>query len=587
MRIAKRKIILPLVVFLVGIGVLAGTLCAIRAGQVRQNRVMAELNAMNYAEHMKTDLMSGIRVVETLEQVLVSENGKIDKFARIAKNMMTSSIQSIQIAPDGIVTEIYPEEGNEAGKIDLIHDEKRGKISCYARDNHVMTMQGPFELKQGGYGIAVRNPVYLENDEGQETFWGFTIVIIRVPEIFDESFKALSDFGYQYRLLKTVSPWDTAYEVVDSSDGEMVNPVAYTFDMGGIEWKLEVMPQSEWKTGKFMYSVLGGGMVIVLLLTGLTCAMLILDEHRKRFKGLAVTDALTGIYNRHGFDESVTRYLKEHPKNHCVGVQFDIDDFKFINDMYGHISGDRALQALAESMRSFFGRNVFLGRSGGDEFCIFIPDCTCEEAKNRMEQFTKLARTFEYDGEEHTFSISLGYAEYPLHAGDYKQLMRCADAALYQVKLRGKNGCMAYRDGISMEIRTRLGFALKDVSENLPGAFIIYRADKDDDTILFANRELIKLTGCRDMDDLLDYTGSSFSGLIREDEREMVEQDIWQQINEENVNDYVHFHMKKKDGSCLHVLDHGRIVENGRYGEVFYVLIMNSQSIEEHYKEVV
>ena len=86
------------------------------------------------------------------------------------------------------------------------------------------------------------------------------------------------------------------------------------------------------------------------------------------------------------------------------------------------------------------------------------------------------------------------------------------------------------------------------------------------------------------MDDLLDYTGNSFSGLIREDEREMVEQDIWQQINEENVNDYVHFHMKKKDGSCLHVLDHGRIVENGRYGEVFYVLIMNSQSIEEHYK---
>lgn len=584
MRIVKKKIILPMMVFIVGISVLAGTLCSIRAGQLKQNREMANLNAMNYAEHIKTDLMSGIGVAETLEQVLVSENGKIEKFTQIAKNMMTSSIQSIQIAPDGIVTDIYPEEENEAGRIDLIHDTDRGKISCYARDNHVMIMQGPFKLKQGGYGIAVRNPVYLQNNEGQETFWGFTIVIIRVPDIFDESFKALLDFGYQYRLLKTVSPWDMTYEVVDSSDGEIVNPVSYSFEMGGIEWKLEVMPQSEWKTGTYMYGVLGGGMVIVLLLTGLTCVMVILDEHRKRFKGLAVTDALTGIYNRHGFDELVTRYLKEYPKKHCIGVQFDIDDFKFINDMYGHTSGDRALQALAGSMRDFFGGKAFLGRSGGDEFCIFLPDCAGDEAKELMEKFTKLERTFEYDGEEHTFSISLGYAEYPLHACDYRQLMRCADAALYQVKLRGKNGCMAYRDGISMEIRTRLGFDLKDVSENLPGAFIIYRASKDDDTILFANRELIKLTGCRDMDDLLDYTGNSFSGLIREDEREMVEQDIWQQINEENVNDYVHFHMKKKDGSCLHVLDHGRIVENGRYGEVFYVLIMNSQSIEEHYK---
>ena len=584
MRIVKKKIILPLMVFIVGISVLAVTLCAIRAGLLKQNREMANLNAVNYAEHIKTDLMSGIGVVETLEQVLVSENGKIEKFTQIAENMMTSSIQSIQIAPEGIVTDIYPEEGNEVGRIDLIHDTDRGKISCYARDNHVMIMQGPFKLKQGGYGIAVRNPVYLQNNEGQKTFWGFTIVIIRVPDIFDESFKSLSDFGYRYRLLKMVSPWDMTYEVVDSSDGEIVNPVSYTFEMGGIEWKLEVMPQSEWKTGTYMYGVLGGGMVIVLLLTGLTCVMVILDEHRKRFKGLAVTDALTGIYNRHGFDELVTRYLKEHPKNHCIGVQFDIDDFKFINDMYGHTSGDRALQALAGSMRDFFGGKAFLGRSGGDEFCIFLPDCAGDEAKELMEKFTKLERTFEYDGEEHTFSISLGYAEYPLHACDYRQLMRCADAALYQVKLRGKNGCMAYRDGISMEIRTRLGFALNDVSENLPGAFIIYRASKDDDTIFFANRELIKLTGCRDMDDLLDYTGNSFSGLIREDEREMVEQDIWQQINEENVNDYVHFHMKKKDGSCLHVLDHGRIVENGRYGEVFYVLIMSSQSIEEHYK---
>ena len=50
-------------------------------------------------------------------------------------------------------------------------------------------MQGPFQLKQGGYGIAVRNPVYLDQKDGQETFWGFTIVIIRVPDIFADSVK--------------------------------------------------------------------------------------------------------------------------------------------------------------------------------------------------------------------------------------------------------------------------------------------------------------------------------------------------------------------------------------------------------------
>ena len=52
---------------------------------------------------------------------------------------------------------VYPEEGNEAGKIDLFNDADRGEISRYARDNHIEIMQGPFQLEQGGYGMAVRN----------------------------------------------------------------------------------------------------------------------------------------------------------------------------------------------------------------------------------------------------------------------------------------------------------------------------------------------------------------------------------------------------------------------------------------------
>ena len=59
-------------------------------------------------------------------------------------------------------------------------------------------MQGPFQLKQGGVGITIRNPVYLENESGDKYFWGFTISIIRVPEIFSNSVNALEDFGYYY-----------------------------------------------------------------------------------------------------------------------------------------------------------------------------------------------------------------------------------------------------------------------------------------------------------------------------------------------------------------------------------------------------
>lgn len=97
-------------------------------------------------------------------------------------------------------------------------------------------IQGPFRLKQGGKGIAVRNPVFLEKD-GKEEFWGFTIVIIRVPEVFLDSVQALTGFGYNYRLLKTTAPWKNTYEEVYNSGGDLVHPVAYTFDLGGESWK--------------------------------------------------------------------------------------------------------------------------------------------------------------------------------------------------------------------------------------------------------------------------------------------------------------------------------------------------------------
>lgn len=99
------------------------------------------------------------------------------------------------------------------------------------------------------------------------------------------------------------------------------------------------------------------------------------------FQTLANVDALTNIYNRYGFDTLVERMIAKNPRNHYIAALLDVDDFKLINDVYGHTYGDRAL-------------------------------------------------TFLYKGEEHSFYISLGYAEYPQSGSNHSQLIRCADAAL-------------------------------------------------------------------------------------------------------------------------------------------------------------
>ena len=85
------------------------------------------------------------------------------------------------------------------------------------------------------------------------------------------------------------------------------------------------------------------------------------------------------------------------------------------------------------------------------------------------------------------------------------------------------------------------------------------------------------------MDELLEYTKRSFRNIIKVDEREAVIADIWKQIDEGHTNGYTHFNMLKADGGHIQVFDHGRIVENGRYGRVIYALITNLEIVRENY----
>ncbi len=581
----KKKDLMPLIVLLLGMCLVVFIVYKTDTHEKEQRHTTAQLNVSTYGERIKNEITNGMEITDTLKQVLISENGEINQFDTIAGNLISDSVESIQLAPEGVVTDIYPAEGNEAGKIDLLHDKDRSRISCYARDNHTIITQGPFELKQGSYGIAVRNPVYLKDKNGQEYFWGFTIVILRVPDIFSDSIRALSNFGYEYRLSKTETPWSSAYKVIYQSDGHMTLPASYNFTIGKENWKFEVIPENGWRNNTLIVTVSTIFTAITLLLSGLTRVWLVSKENKNKFQILAHTDSLTGIYNRCGFDEEAEKIIDRNPKTHFVSALLDIDDFKFINDIYGHAYGDKALKSLADSMKTFFPPDTLLGRNGGDEFCLLLPNYTCEDAKELLLQFTKLPKTFSYKGKEQPFNISLGYAEYPTFASSHSQLMRCADAALYAIKLHGKNGCMAYREGLQSGVRKQLGFAFKDVSEHLPGAFIIYKADKDDDELFYANHEFLHMTGYKDMDELFRLTKKSFRNLIREDEQQMIESSIWEQIDSGNENDYIHFHLRKADGSNLSVLDHGRIVESQQYGKVFYVLFTDWEDMHIHYSD--
>ena len=547
----------------------------------------AELNAVIYADTVYEQINVGIQATVALEQVLLND-GEISDFDLLAKNLMQNSFSSMQLAPGGVVTKIYPLEGNEDGFIDLINDEVRRPYAEYAIQHDKVVIQGPFDLKQGGKGIAVRNPVFVTDESGERTFWGFTICIIKVPDIFEEWLLSLKEFGYNYTLSCKNFTDETKADVVASSGGDMNSPISREFSIGARTWSLAVEPVEGWKVNSTVWVFFAWGITLTIALTVLSIFIIIVEKERRRFRAQAHTDGLTGLFSRIGFSTAFQKYVLDNPEEHCVCIMMDLDDFKFINDLYGHDVGDAALVSLASDIRKNFPHGSISARTGGDEFLVVLKNTDKDTAEKLVSDFASMPHSFVWDGKTYSYGVSLGYADYPANAKNQAELIGKADIALYEAKLHGKRSYRGYNESFNIDSnsRKRLGFALSDVSDNLPGAFLIYKADPNDDRILFANDELVKFAGCSDLDDFLGFCDGRFGKLIRPDEQAEVENSIWKQINahSDGSNDYVQFHFATKDGGYKLVLDHGRIVDNEHYGRVFYVLIYDEELIRKRYE---
>ena len=601
-RIKKLKIAvwLPLMALIIGAIFVAALVRGVHVENKKHAEKLERMNAETCSERMHGELNKGVSLVTTLEQLIISERGNVTSFEKIADNLMMDSqseyygksfIRCLQLAPGGVVSRIYPLEDNEEGMIDLINDKDRGFICRYARDNDKLIIQGPFNLAQGGKGVAIRKPVYLTTGDeapSAENFWGFAIAIVRVPEIFENSVVTLKTFGYNFELIcESVIDGYEAGATVYASETAPVSPQTSSFILGGNKWTLGVsLVDGQYSVGNELTLALGGGM-LVLSAAALLHLVLLLAQKTYRYKNLAGTDMLTGLLNRAGYETLLTKYLREFPGEPCVEAVLDIDDFKIVNDLYGHGIGDGALKHLAGELVTAFPENSIICRHGGDEFSVVLKGRTGAEAEEELRRFTQAKRTFTHGGKKYNYTVSMGYAEYPLQAKNASELASKSDVALYEAKLRGKHNCFAYNESLRPETRSKLGFALHEVSENLPGAFLIYKADKNDDTMLYANNEMVRLAGCETQEEFMNFCGGRFRNLIRADERERVEESIWEQIDSQRdvCNDYVQFHFATKDGSYRQVFDHGRIVNSVNYGRVFYVLITDAEFFRSHYIE--
>ena len=165
---------------------------------------------------------------------------------------------------------------------------------------------------------------------------------------------------------------------------------------------------------------------------------------------LAERDALTGLYNRHRFQEELSRMLSsgERRRRRVALLFFDIDEFKHVNDTFGHRAGDALLIRVAGEVSAQVRRNELFSRLGGDEFAILAPEISDQEAESFAERIVRaIGRIpFTFEGNNLRLTCSLGVAIYPDHATTSEDLVAHADAAMYQAKEAGKNTWRMYRE---------------------------------------------------------------------------------------------------------------------------------------------
>ncbi|MBT9568045.1 MAG: EAL domain-containing protein, partial [Thiobacillus sp.] len=167
---------------------------------------------------------------------------------------------------------------------------------------------------------------------------------------------------------------------------------------------------------------------------------------------LAERDALTGLYNRHRFQQEIQRMLTECDSSGSQGALmfFDLDEFKIINDTFGHRAGDSLLIRVANEVNALVRRNEMLTRLGGDEFALLVPRA---DEENLLQLAERVVRTvasipFSFEGKALRLTASLGIALYPSQAADSDELIAHADAAMYQAKQAGKNTWRSYRSDL-------------------------------------------------------------------------------------------------------------------------------------------
>lgn len=409
--------------------------------RLQAERAVLQAEAATVRARLESELNATLSLSLGLSSfVLADPDFSAIAFEQVAASLLRlqPAIRSVALAPDNVIRRVYPRAGNEKalGLRYLDTPTQREAVLRLMREQRPV-IAGPIELVQGGVGIVNRIPIVFTEPGGATRYWGLAAVAIDPRPIFERAGLGANGLhGDRPFALRGKDGLGAQGEVFMGEAALFDDPTAVVMEVliPGGTWQLALRPPPGGKaaTGWATQALL----LVAALVAGLLTAYS-LFAHR-RIRAMALSDSLTGLANRRQFHAAGEELfaLARRTRRPLTLLNLDIDDFKAVNDAFGHAGGDAVLVQVAQALKACCRESDLIGRVGGDEFLLLLPDTAPGPALDALLQRLRAAvgAVLPDMPPPARPGVSIGVAACSHNTPTLDALMRQADETMYRAK---------------------------------------------------------------------------------------------------------------------------------------------------------
>lgn len=277
---------------------------------VNEEKMRAAFTAETTVNRIKSQLNRYLDVSEFFQNIIGSGHQMDSKEFQALSQMISDDsqiIKAIELAPDGVVKDIYPLKGNEAAfGIDMLNSPARKHEANLAMKSGQYTIAGPYELNQGGLGSLLFEPIYITDKSGEKSFWGFSILVLDWNRFLEElELDKLTDASYCYQMWKKDGNSGKKTIIAQGGDAIHKGAVQISCKVPNDTWYFEIIPHTGWVTVKQQALVFLVAISIAVLATAICYLML----HRKQREKLYTEEIRKSAEKARKANEAKTRFL--------------------------------------------------------------------------------------------------------------------------------------------------------------------------------------------------------------------------------------------------------------------------------------